>query len=355
MYPIEYTVNITQPNFDEHSVLKNMPEFYQEMLKAVVSLNNIIGLEPPQNATEVKNQQLWENRHITSNGKSMYFNNWLNSGYKTMNDIIVDNRLITPEELIPTLSKQQNGIIEYFALLNAIPNEWKGLNKVSVETDIITENGIFIKSKSSFYYRYFINNISTIPTSQEKWEVEFNNENMNWNKIWYDKVHSIKHNIKVAQFNYKLLHRILACKKRLKMWNITTTDLCDKCHSEIESEKHMILKCKTIQPAWKKFNTLIVECLPMEEFTKQCFSSWLNIVTGTNNKLVDELISVFTFCIYKSCFLKTEKTTNHKIIWNLFKFEIKNLIRNEYSCNLNKAEKKWTHVKDKLLEFMYRI
>ena len=49
-----------------------MPEFYKKTLEAVVKLNNIVYLDP-QNAQEIKTQQLWENKYIVSDSKSKYF------------------------------------------------------------------------------------------------------------------------------------------------------------------------------------------------------------------------------------------------------------------------------------------
>lgn len=352
MHPMEYTINISQINLIDHINLNIMPEYYKTMLEAVVKLNNIVYLNPT-NVTEIKNQLLWENRYITSNEKSIYFKVWLYSGFKTIGDIIVNNRILTPGEIIPNIREKQNGLMEYFTLINAIAKAWKVIiarDNTDKQEGYKNQSLFHRNNKGPVYYSYFVNERSNIPISQRKWEIELNNVNIDWNKVWHDKVFKMKHIIKIAQFNFKFLHRILPCKKRLKIWNLTNNDLCDKCLNAVEDELHMFVKCKTIQRAWNRFKTVIMQCFPTESNI-----TWDTIVSGSKNKLVNELTSLFIFCIYKSCLLaKVDKQDKHEstIIWKLFTLEIKNLIANEYKCNFIKAQRKWDGVKNIIFNMM---
>ena len=42
-------------------------------------------------------------------------------------------------------------------------------------------------------------------------------------KVWLEK------EIKLKEFNFKVLHGILPCNKNLKQWKIRTCDSCDVC------------------------------------------------------------------------------------------------------------------------------
>ena len=48
--------------------------------------------------------------------------------------------------------------------------------------------------------------------------------------------------IKLKEFNFKMLHGILSCKKNLKQWKIKTDDECDAC-KEQQTIKHLLWDC----------------------------------------------------------------------------------------------------------------
>ena len=55
--------------------------------------------------------------------------------------------------------------------------------------------------------------------------------------------------MKLREFNFKLLHGILPCNTNLKRWKLRTTDNCDVCQ-ESQSIEHLLWKCDYVKPLW---------------------------------------------------------------------------------------------------------
>ena len=53
---------------------------------------------------------------------------------------------------------------------------------------------------------------------------------------------------KLKEFNFKLLHGILPCKKNLFRWKIRPYDICDVCQ-EIQTIEHLLYDCY-VKPLW---------------------------------------------------------------------------------------------------------
>ena len=63
-------------------------------------------------------------------------------------------------------------------------------------------------------------------------------------KVWLEK------EIKLKEFNFKVLHGILPCNKNLKQWKIRTSDCCDVC-GEIQTIEHLLWNCRYVGSLWK--------------------------------------------------------------------------------------------------------
>ncbi len=61
---------------------------------------------------------------------------------------------------------------------------------------------------------------------------------------------------KIAEFNYKLLHRIITCRYIVSQWKNDVTPYCLYCH-DIETVEHMIYNCPEAQNIWKCIDTIM--------------------------------------------------------------------------------------------------
>ena len=59
--------------------------------------------------------------------------------------------------------------------------------------------------------------------------------------------------IKLKEFNFKILHGILPCNSNLKKWKIRSVDVCDVCN-QIQTIEHLLYGCCYVKPLWQRIN-----------------------------------------------------------------------------------------------------
>ena len=78
-----------------------------------------------------------------------------------------------------------------------------------------------------------------------KWssDLNINFDNITWRNIHNICMSTIDNN-QYRWFQYRLNHRILGIRKRLRMMGLCDTDLCGFCELETETFIHLILECE---------------------------------------------------------------------------------------------------------------
>ena len=101
-------------------------------------------------------------------------------------------------------------------------------------------------------------------------------------------------NVKLAEFNFKVLHNILPCGKVLSKWINNTSSQCSNC-GETETVEHMLFKCDVTSHIWNAVSELINVNI-----------KWKNIVCGLpssennrNVKFINLVISAISYSIFK--------------------------------------------------------
>ena len=107
------------------------------------------------------------------------------------------------------------------------------------------QNNITLPSSKAFYYQFKKAN-QEIPCNAFLPQYEPNTHN-------FDNVYRIKimaeKEIKLKEFNYKLLHGILPCNKNLERWKIRSNNICDVCN-QIQTIEHLLFQCRYVKPIW---------------------------------------------------------------------------------------------------------
>ena len=107
---------------------------------------------------------------------------------------------------------------------------------------------------------------------------------------------------KIAEFNYKVLNSILACKSNLYKWKKTTNSNCDLCgtHQDII---HLLYSCGEINNIWQYIQGKLAIKLEMS-----------NIIYGYNNdKDITYIISLISYTIYKQWIVASSSNTMRQI------------------------------------------
>ncbi len=98
------------------------------------------------------------------------------------------------------------------------------------------------------------------PTSQKKWLETLDIRNQDWRK-YYLLPYRTTNDSKLRILQFKIIHRILATNKRLKLFGYKDSDLCDFCKTEIETISHLFWECGVTKQFIRMiFSYLLVKC-----------------------------------------------------------------------------------------------
>ena len=155
--------------------------------------------------------------------------------------------------------------LNYMSLVASIPVSWK--NNLKLEScpnelefrDNLLYKLLKSKQKTQFLYNFELKNMLQLQiTSIIKWENEFLDEQLEWNKIFLNSAKTTL-DVKIKNFQYKYLHRIIPTNKLLFKQNISSSNLCNFCNMNIDCLKHLFWGCCHAQTFWNNFNIFITD------------------------------------------------------------------------------------------------
>ena len=142
-------------------------------------------------------------------------------------------------------------------------------------------------------------------------------------------------NDKLAEFSYKVLSRILACRELVSKWDNSMRSKYLQCN-EIDSISHLLYECKLAKQIWHIVNRSLSENIQLED-----------IVFG--KKLTSELnyaVSLVSFCLCKHWIL------NHMNIKERAYSSILSLVKNDiyFRSQIRRRTEKKTYCRPNTLE-----
>ena len=234
--------------------------FYKQVLQ---SWYNVYSVRPSEE--NIINETLWNNRFILIGqrpaGKA--YNEWLQKGIERIRDIIgIRGGFLTREEISAKYNIQPS-VMSYNSLIDAIPKDWrkslKRNNYPNKNNELNVESTLFMNKtshklsnlSSKLIYWHLHENFNEEPTSIKHWISEFSFLLDRHFEIFFKIPYRVVRDSRIQQFQYKILHKILACKETLFRWNIEGDDRCSFC-DECETITHLLFKCDTIRTFWKQ-------------------------------------------------------------------------------------------------------
>ena len=113
--------------------------------------------------------------------------------------------------------------------------------------------------------------------------------------------------IKLQNFSYKFLMRIIPTNKFLSKCNIGHTALCDFCSMEIETLNHLFWECIHLQHCWTNISVFLQKYNVLIQFNLRMVM--LGITEGTN--ITDIQIKNFIILLGKYFIFKTKYQKQH--------------------------------------------
>ena len=224
-----------------------------------------------------------------------------------MKDLRFKDGLLDCESMYNIIQNKRNLLIEIQIVYDALrPYKQYILNN---DNRIPTTSTIMAFAKSKSIYELLIKQKTqditpnTLPFSANI------NPNSNISCILRRKMITIKE-IKLREFNFKIIHNILPCNQNLKRWRITQEDKCDICE-EVQSIKHLLFECGAIKRLWELVEEII-----------NCKITYYEVICGFDKNLFANYITNITaFVIYKDWLLHSLQNEKRNPQINLAYFE----------------------------------
>ena len=130
------------------------------------------------------------------------------------------------------------------------------LNSITIEDKINDVTIDLSKMNVKTVYNKLIDNNYSPPRVENFWKFFFFTQTLNWNYIWNNGGSEIL-DFKDKDLRFKLKHRILPTKDKLKNYGITQENSCPLCKDNIETIEHLFIYCIKHIDTWLFVEQLI--------------------------------------------------------------------------------------------------
>ena len=320
-------------NYTEEShfpEIQKIPLFYQE---ALLAFNKAKPSKKPGSKYELLNSVVWGNRFLMYESKdkkkklkkSLYNIHWINCGIMRLNQVLTNDCKINIEYLQEVIRNKADFICIQSQIMNAV-KAYKHLflktkgnnghsNKILKEepSPILFQDGssgvIDVSCKrANFFYSNMLASKTVAFHAINKWEKELECD-IDVSKTFNKRV-KILVDRKLAEFCFKLLHRVLICGEMLHSWGKVPSPLCPDC-KQTHSVKHMLWECQHATFTWAILSQ-----------AKEINLSWKDVVLGVNNKSVDQVVILLAFFLYKWWIMKINEKVQTSYVRYLY-FELR--------------------------------
>lgn len=333
-------------NFKHHDINKhfNSKPFLRDILLAWEKLKD-------QNVTyNYGNEILWNNSKIRVDDNTVLFKNWHQSGIKYVKDIYnhEQQKLYTFGELREKYNLASVEFLRYFNILNSIPKEWK--LRIKFENKHIAPDQKLIsiikegKLTNRIIYKELMKPLELeITKSQQKWNDTFPNEDLNWKNI-YITVHKSTNDVKLKNFQYKFLMRILPTNQFLAKCQLASSTLCDFCNMELETIDHLFWECIYVQELWSSVSRFIHNCQLTSDLNAKTAAFGMCHKDKNNSiQVINFIFFQVKYFIFSSKYRKTIPTFGHFQRYLLYRIQIEKEIA-LVNDKLGLFEAKWKMV-----------
>lgn len=211
----------------------------------------------PSNPSQIAAQVLWYNSHIKIQEKPIYYQKAHQAGVLCVLNIwhLPQKRFLTFQEF-STVYGDCISYLEFYGILGAIPKSWvKDLREASfiIEDFEFPYENLKSKILQDIYQKLTFSK-KQLTGLADKWKEKL------WNDITYEELlesfenlYKFVSDIKMRNFQFRFLHRIIYCAKMLYQWKITDSALCQLCQNDYETIEHLFYDCNVTQRFWEAF------------------------------------------------------------------------------------------------------
>ena len=277
--------------------IDTLPSFYKQILECY--LNAISGShEMPTTPDEFLCQPLWHNKYIVTKirkkEQTLFISNWIKNGVLYIKDLPFIDGNIDERAIYKHIRNKSNILIEINEVKMALKPYRNLILQISPNSRPINKRyPSQIRWSTKKFYNCEIENKIVEPTYTI---VKTNIPNTTDDDIERTLIFKIlkRHDNKLAEFSYKIIHNILICGKLISKWT-DTSKYCRICKPvKIHDIAHMLYHCSLCKRIWQSINTILNITIELKHI--------ILLYESENNEdmsAINYCITVISFNIYK--------------------------------------------------------
>ena len=176
--------------------------------------------------------------------------NWIRSGVRLVGDQPFRNGVLDENEMYNMLHNKTNMYCEVMLVKTALYQYCMNIVNGNEES-VVQIRPLKSKEYYNVYLQQLACNYNITPIT--KYLDLYCNDNDDF--FAFSKKVVLENEIKLKEFNFKVLHGILACNKNFKIWKIRLDDRRDVCN-QIQTIEHLLFGCHYVKPLWQIVNNL---------------------------------------------------------------------------------------------------
>ena len=325
--------------------------YFNNFWKSVINgwMDALPPLDKEPKASDVLRQTLWFNSRIKINKKSLFYDEWYNSGICFLNDLMDEHGGFLSFDKFKSLYDINVNFLQYHGIISAIPRKWRNIIRLNSPLET-TESPMLrivkgLGKPCKYIYGVLVEKFATKPVKvQNKWKKEVPEMDLEWSDI-YTLTKKVTRDTKLILFQYQIISRYLTTNSKLWYFKIRNDNRCTFCKTEKEDISHLFWECVKVQEIYEN----ILRWLQCEynfkmKITKQAIL--IGVFPVNENKIENILVLLLKRCIYiNRCQNKVLNITSVKEF-------IKNYIQIEKEADYTKWYNKWGQLGLKMLNIM---
>ena len=324
--------------YNNHKLDNSTPLFYTEIMAAWSELHS----KHNPSLEVIKHQTLWNNKYITINKQSFFWNTWAEKDILHIADLLNEHGTFLSHTEIQSKYNVQCNFLNILQLRQSIPIAWRERLK-SCQDNILKTRGVFFiqnnevikiaNSETKNFYWYFINNKMQTPSCIKKWNSIFpyisEGDILKSFKLPFKCIRETK----VQSLQYRILHRTITCNKKLADMKLIESNKCNYCTNE-DDILHFFIFCPAVYHFWKDLMQWFEPKL-RKSLTFPIFPSPSDIIFGIHGEDHSSLLLNF-FILHAKNYIHFRRLFKEN---SLSKTEFMNIIKYKIDIELAICEK----------------
>ena len=348
------TNNIKMYFQSNHAAYKEINhKFYSDIHNFWSELQTI---ENPTNIV-IQNQTIWNNRYITIENVPYEWASWQTKGIQYVSDILNANGDFLSHNEISEKFGVRCHFLQALQIRQSLPLEWRRVIRTEyshkpVREPFIHFNGTLLplnKCTTRFIYECYVQTKYVTPTSVLKWKTlheDFDMSEEEWTDVFLRPYICLRET-KLQSFQYKIIHRIINCNKKLFDMRIKNSPLCTYC-DQTDDIGHFFFLCKDVYEFWREIYTWW-NTLDYDGVDFPAYPNVKTIIFGSQD--VTEGVAVLNFCIFHIKYYIYRQRLFHDNVFRLH--EIQNVIVAKLEIEKNICQKENRNHKFDKFEIIY--